>query len=376
MLMRKISSLPECRNIPLPNNIFQGMNSLEKLISLEYRTGPVLVVTTEFFEQSEYITQLKRKYSDRLHEPLIIADPNPDVEIISDCVANFQHQPPGLVIAVGGGSAIDFAKAIVGFASSSVKKSIRKILVDKSPLTLKTKPIPLIAIPTTSGTGAEVTQFATIWDKKNARKLSLESEIIRPTWVILDPSLTVSMPSELTLFTGLDTISHGVESLWNRNARETSRVYSIKSLELGISALETLRSNPLDIEARAKMQLASSLAGFGISITRTAIAHSISYPLTAHFGIPHGLACSFTIPAIFDLVVSVENRSFELPEIFLEAVDFVRNSNLADYILNFATRNQMLNKLDEMYLPERADNFMWSLTKSDVKKILDRSLRS
>lgn len=179
--MRKISSLPECKNIPLPNNIFQGMNSLEKLISFGYRTGPVLVVTTEFFEHSEYIVQLKRKYSDRLHEALIIADPNPDVEIISDCVANLQHKLPELIIAVGGGSAIDFAKAIVGFASSSVKKSIREILVDKSPLTLKTKPIPLIAIPTTSGTGAEVTQFATIWDKTNARKLSLESEIIRPT---------------------------------------------------------------------------------------------------------------------------------------------------------------------------------------------------
>ena len=155
-----------------------------------------------------------------------------------------------------------------------------------------------MAVPTTSGSGSEVTPFATIWDFKNKKKYSLCSKLIRPKQAILDYKLTMYLPKEITLYTGLDSISHCFESIWNKNANKKTISIATYSLKIALDALPKIMKNLENFEARRNMQISSCLAGIAISTTKTALAHSISYAFTTNYKVPHGLACSFTLPEI------------------------------------------------------------------------------
>src|SRR5690606_20309422 len=111
------------------------------------------------------------------------------------------------------------------------------------------KKIPLVAIPTTSGTGAEVTPFATVWDQSEHRKYSITGDLIFPDTAVLDPELTLSLPEKETLYPGLDAISHALESLWNVNRTPVTAGFAIQALELAVEALPTVLGNPADLGA-------------------------------------------------------------------------------------------------------------------------------
>lgn len=142
--------------------------------------------------------------------------------------------------------------------------------------------------------------FATVWDHTANKKYSVTGDRTFPDYAILDPQLTLSLPEDETLYTALDTISHALESLWNKNRTVISETYALRALVLANEALPALLTAPEDLGQRERMQQASMLAGLAICTTRTAIAHAISYPMTLHYGVPHGLACSFTLPEILD----------------------------------------------------------------------------
>ncbi|WP_413813784.1 iron-containing alcohol dehydrogenase, partial [Rhizobium sp. Root482] len=141
-------------------------------------------------------------------------------------------------------------------------------------------PLPCYVVPTTSGTGAEVTPFATVWDETTNTKYSLANADMFPVAAILDPELTIDMPREVTLATGLDAISQALESVWNRSCNAITFGWAISSLRLSLSALGKVANTPDDLQARSDMAQASLLAGLCISHTRTALAHSMSYPIT------------------------------------------------------------------------------------------------
>src|SRR5690606_8690282 len=159
---------------------------------------------------------------------------------------------------------------------------------------------PVVAIPTTSGTGAEVTPFGTVWDFAERRKYSVTGPDLFPELALLDPELTSGLPPEVTISSGLDAVSHAMESTWNHHATPVTLGLAAKSLQLSLPALPRLHDDPDDIDARGAMMQASLLAGIAISQTRTALAHSISYPLPTHFDLPHGIACSFSLPALLE----------------------------------------------------------------------------
>lgn len=225
--------------------------------------------------------------------------PNPDLADVARQASEtaMLAQRPEVVIAIGGGSVIDSAKVLA--ASAQGFASVEALLKGNAP-PQGWRPLPLIAVPTTAGTGSEVTCWATVWDRKAGTKRSLDHPALYPEAAIIDPELMRSMPRDLTVSTGLDALSHALESLWNRNANPVTATHAVNAARAILDVLPALVAAPEDPDLRSRMAEASLAAGLAFSGTRTAIAHSISYPVTLRHGVQHGIACSFTLPMILD----------------------------------------------------------------------------
>jgi alcohol dehydrogenase len=208
--------------------------------------------------------------------------------------------PPEVIVAFGGGSVIDTAKALA--VSLGDFSNVQAILQGKSGAGTP-KASPIIAVPTTSGTGSEVTCWATIWDTDAGKKYSLNRPDLYPEHAIIDPATSLGVPRNLTLATGLDALSHALESLWNVNANPISANHAVFAARELLDTLPKLLTRLDDIELRARVARASLFAGLAFSNTKTALAHSLSYYLTLHHGTVHGIACSFTLPAVMRSVI-------------------------------------------------------------------------
>jgi alcohol dehydrogenase len=158
--------------------------------------------------------------------------------------------------------------------------------------------LPFIAIPTTAGTGSDLTRWATIWDSEASTKHSLEREDIYAEATIIDPLIMASLPWAVTLASGLDALSHALESIWNRNANPISRNLAISAASTIMQALPQLQADRHDRDARKGLALGALQAGLAFSNTRTALAHNMSYPITLAHNVPHGIACSFCLPEV------------------------------------------------------------------------------
>ena len=151
---------------------------------------------------------------------------------------------------------------------------------------------------TTAGTGSEVTSWATVWDSADGSKYSLANPKLYPEVAVLDPALTVRAPRGLTLATGLDALSHALESIWNVNGNPVSANFAVEAAREIIDTMPRLLERPDDMALRARQARASLLAGLAFSNTKTALAHNISYDITLKSGTIHGIACSFSLPVV------------------------------------------------------------------------------
>jgi alcohol dehydrogenase len=220
-------------------------------------------------------------------------EPNPRESILAALAGALPDAD--VVVALGGGSVLDAAKGAVAHRALGSQASVLSAhFREGAALPASMAPKPLIAIPTTSGTGSEVTRWATIWGDDGI-KFSLTDERLYPAVAILDAALCLSMPREATLASGLDALSHSMEAVWNRNHSPLTDAFATAAIGALRAALAAVLRHPGDRERRREVQNASLLAGLAMSRTQTALAHSISYPFTAHHGVPHGLACSFTL---------------------------------------------------------------------------------
>lgn len=213
------------------------------------------------------------------------------------------------ILAIGGGSVLDSAKFLSVCGDIAVSNGQLEIKTTNTSVVSR----PIFAFPTTAGTGSELTKWATIWDSHNMIKYSLQDENLYPRTALYDVNLTRSLSKENTITTGLDALSHACESLWNKNANPISTQYAIDSIKLIVHTLPKLIKDLDSVTLRSDMMRASMYAALAFSNTQTALAHAISYPLTMRFGIPHGLACSFSIPLLLDCLPSGEIREILNP---------------------------------------------------------------
>ncbi len=225
--------------------------------------------------------------------------PNPDFTMLraSCALLTGASECPEVIVAIGGGSVLDAAKVLA--VSSNGFEAVREHLESNgAQQSLPARAIPLIVVPTTAGTGSEVTSWATVWDTEAKRKYSLARDDLYPNDAVVDPGLMIALPRELTISTGLDALSHALESLWNVNANPVSTNFAIPAAREVLECLGPLAADLGDRSLRTRMAQAATMAGLAFSNTRTALAHSLSYPVTLHHGIPHGIACSFTLPGV------------------------------------------------------------------------------
>ncbi len=223
---------------------------------------------------------------------------NPKIEDVIKGIEVFKQSRCDVIIAVGGGSIVDMAKLINFFACNNIEPS------DYVSLSTQRcqKGKPLIAIPTTAGTGSEATQFAVLYI--NRKKFSVDDKLILPDVAIVDPNLTMSLPRYVTATTGMDALSQAIESYWSINSNGESKALAQRAIELIMSNIVAAANRPT-ASARLAMAEATNLAGKAINITRTTACHSISYPLTSYFGIPHGHAVGLSLPSMLEYISGV-----------------------------------------------------------------------
>jgi alcohol dehydrogenase len=215
-------------------------------------------------------------------------EPNPKLSDVQSGLERFRHSAADVVLAVGGGTAIDIAKLIATFSPQTADP--RSLILRHS--SLAEPPVPLIVAPTTSGTGSEATQFAVVY--MDGCKHSVDHPSLLPRWCVLDRELTASLPPRITAETGLDALCQAVESLWSVHSTAKSTRFATEAVELALTHLPEA-VHAATATCRAAMCRAAHLAGRAINITRTTAPHAISYALTSNYGIPHGHAVALTL---------------------------------------------------------------------------------
>jgi alcohol dehydrogenase class IV len=234
-------------------------------------------------------------------------EPNPSFQTVDrggDAIRSFGAD---LVIGIGGGSALDAARAIAALATNpgSIGPHCRGEVEMAAPM------LPLIAIPTTAGTGSEVTAWSVLTNVPEKRKQSVRPPDGWAKVALVDPLLTVTMPPGVTASTGMDAFSHAIEAYWNRDANPISDALSLRAMELIFTHLRRAVGDGQDLEARSAMAEASLLAGVAFSQTQTAGVHAASYGFSIHFGLPHGTSCSLLIPPFLRYNAPAMGRKIE-----------------------------------------------------------------
>lgn len=288
-----------------PTRIIFGESSLESIGDVVTGTSAV-VVTSPGFTRRGLVDKIVKLLNERVILVIDNVTPNPSLKYIDELRRIQGIDAADSIIALGGGSSLDTAKALSRILRSNENMPVSDLFLE-DPGHGENRAAPIIAIPTTAGTGSEVTPTATIWDLGAGMKRSLCGDDLFPKVALADPTLTYSLPDSMTISSGLDAISHALESIWNKNANPVSLMHATHSLRLSLDALPRLKINNQDHQARSSMMKASLMAGLAISQTRTALAHSISYPITIELGIPHGIACSFALPEILEFNASSDD---------------------------------------------------------------------
>lgn len=281
------------KEFDIKTKIFFGDNALDRLKKLPYKK--VLVVTDPFVAKTGMISFITSRLSEGGIDFELFTDvvPDPPLEKITLGVGKMYEFEPEAIVAIGGGSAIDSAKAIKEVYSKS-----RNITG-----------IPMIAIPTTSGTGSEVTSFAVVSDTERGVKIPLISDDMTPSEAILDVDLVKSVPANITANTGMDVLTHAIEAYVSVNNNEFSAALAEKAVEICGAFLLRSYLNNNDTHARKKMHVASCLAGLAFNSASLGLNHGIAHAIGAQFHIPHGKANAMLLPYIIEFNSDINKHS-------------------------------------------------------------------
>jgi alcohol dehydrogenase len=355
---------------------FGSISNIDKVLGFEKPKKVFLVTGKSSYESC----RAKQALESRLSMPFIrFSDfsPNPKLEEIKRAYEQFKQEDYGLLIGIGGGSAIDVAKAIKMFYFNDTGLKV-----------------PLVAIPTTAGSGSEATHFIVYYCGKEKQSKG-ESSVTLPDYAIIDPNFVLGLPKKISAETGLDALSQAIESYWSIISTPESQNYARNAIELLRDNLENSVNNSNRHSKQAVMK-AANLAGKAINISRTTACHATAYPITSYFGVSHGHAVALTLGQmlVFNSQVSESDCSDK------RGVEYVRKTiNELTTLLGFSApeqANQYLSKLikdlglktrlielgidkkaietivKNGFTPERVKNNPRVLKEEDLRKILER----
>ena len=322
---------------------------------------------------------------DNANDSLVLFDESMkslDTHLIHDYFKQIP-QKPELVIAIGGGTSIDFAKAISALYEYTdngniTVEQIVDIITSKKYLD-NINYIPIIASSTTAGTGSDCTKWATIWDYDNTKKYSIDADYLYPRESWLIPELTLTLPESLTLSTALDALSHACEAYWSVSTNKIVQVLSRDAIRLIVEYLPKVLDDMNNLEYRKKVYMGAFFAGLAFSNTRTTACHSISYPLTLLYGIPHGYAVALTLAEVLR-----RNKDYiEDYDLFMDAWNATSIDDIDKWIDDVSTGIQTLklrafgvreDEIDDIikltFTGGRMDNNPIVFDESEVRDIL------
>jgi alcohol dehydrogenase class IV len=305
----------------LPTVIEFGNGSIKGIAShVKSLNGTKVLLVSDPGVQKAGMTDRLTEGLKREDIPFIIyneIEPEPDIEGVMRAKNLAAAENCDCVIGLGGGSALDTAKA-VGLMLGNDGHIRDYVGINKVPK----KGAPVIAIPTTAGTGSELTIWSVLSDKHAKVKLSVGSAYNCPNLAICDPELTVSLPAHITAATGMDALTHALESFVNKATQPISEAMSTQSMKLIARSLRTAVAQGENLEARYDMLMASLTAAMAFNPTRLGLSHALAIPLGAHFKIPHGLVNAILLPEVMQYNLMGSLRKFkEIAQIFEMPVD-------------------------------------------------------
>ena len=305
---------------------------------------------------------------------------NPSLADIMEISHKYRDRSLDLIVGLGGGSAMDVAK-IASVSIPAIRKGmhIDDLLKDLT-LFSRFKEIDCIQVPTTAGTGSEVTPFATVWDYRSQQKKSLSHPVMYAKKAFVDPDFLSQVPLEVAISTGLDALNQAFESIWNVNANEFTRPLSRRAAVLALQGLPLISEASNDPELRAKLSLASLFAGLAISQTRTSICHSISYPLTLKYGMPHGMACAFSMLEVYEYNSALVKDDIEIITFNLKQDPYTALENIfSQHELNSHFAKALPNKstftdsIEDFITTGRFENNIKKCNRTDLINIITAS---
>ncbi|MBO3678877.1 iron-containing alcohol dehydrogenase [Streptomyces sp. NEAU-YJ-81] len=232
--------------------------------------------------------------------------PNPSTANVDAGAARARTFGTAAVVALGGGSVLDAAKGI-----SLLVGNPKATAADADELWEAADGLPLVAIPTTSGTGAETNGFGVIEDTTACRKVYIGHPSVKPRIALLDPELTLGLPAPATAATGVDALVHGIESLASRGANPVSTAYATQAVTMVSHALPAAYRDGADLDARAELMLGAHLAGQALSLSGLGLVHGIGHALTAHTGTPHGVALAAVLEEVMEFNAPAAQGAYE-----------------------------------------------------------------
>ena len=316
-----------------PVNIQAAPGALARLAGLLAGRDCILVTFPQAHDLG-LVERMQALLGAQLRGVISEIQPNPDVQWLAPLYEQVQrdHADVPCVVALGGGSVIDSAKALLCATPSGRFAELLAVLEHGGELPPGAHKA-LIAIPTTAGTGSEVTPWATLWDQAGGRKHSLHQRWTWPEAALIDADLMLSLPAGATLASGLDALSHALESLWNVNRNPVSSQLAVGAARRILRTLPALMQDLGHAGLRAEMAEAALLAGLAFSNTKTALAHSLSYDITLRYGQVHGIACSFSLPLVLEMALGADAQcDAALLSVFDAASGEVAVARLRDFL--------------------------------------------
>jgi len=295
-------------------------------------------------------------------EMFLGVQPNPSIENVENGYSRFGEHDCDSVICLGGGSPIDAGKAIAILAANAGD------IIDYAGMhAVKNSPVPIIAIPTTAGTGSEVTPVSVITDEENNYKFTIYSYKIIPEVAILDPDLAASLPADIAASTGMDALTHAVEAYLSKITHPFADSVAEKSMELIGRNVRKFVADRKNYEAAAGMLLGSMFAGLAFSWGRLGNVHAMAEPLGVYFDIPHGVANAVLLPVVLDYNALADEGKYQriFNYISRESVDNFRPELLAKEIYELNEKLGIPGSLSELevdpdYIPDMAEDAMKS----------------
>jgi len=350
-----------------PGKIIFGLGGLSQVGAEAKRLGnKVLVVLgRSAMRKSGALNRLTRLLKENNLEYIVYENipSDPTVETV-DNGANFARKEScNLVIALGGGSVLDTGKAISAMVTNEGSVADYQEIEGKG-RKFKTKPIPFIAIPTTSGTGSEATKNAVITNTKLGLKKSIRDPWLIPEIALVDPELTLSLPPYVTAICGGDALTQCVESYLGKKSQEITDVLALHAIGLiGKSLVKTVKDGK-NLEARKNMAMAALLSGLCLSNSGLGLAHALSHPLGVYYKIPHGLSCAVLLPYVMEYNLPVvAKRLTKIAQSLGEDISILSETENAqravDKVKDLLTQAGIKTNLSE-----------WEIKKEDFPKLI------